>query len=416
MTRATLHASKQIHLCLRKRLAARVLTSRASDVNAQIEQVEEESAATGEFVEDLNHHARREIRRDERADPGGRASLVELLRRIEQRVGGKRVGASGDGAGRLLHEFEDGIRHFDCEQCGPDSVVCNGLVDPLVFGSNGGACLRFLVDLVEEFVRQTSVYYAKYAGALARPDELPDLLVETEPWSGAHGTLAVDGELVPPGVGAAPEDAAVIRVRWPKRGDVTQAILELPYLVFHEIFVHWPQGQASAAPGFQVESACSFTEGAVDSVACDLLDEVLQDRKALPEVLRLLRDSIREAARAYHEERCKAPAHDGPEMDDPAHDILFARYAGRKTVHRTLQDLQTAWQRPGDWATRIILALNLQLTGDGRRRLYKLMRRAATQVRDETRAARIMPIFDRYLEDHDLRGLLDGLDSYLATK
>lgn len=414
-----LNPDRQVSLAHRKRMAVELLVSCCTDRNALLELIEPDTAATRNFTERLTLVARQCVRSDEDPASIGRKSLIDLLREIEKGVSEWDALDADVGAKKILKKFASGLDSFDCYSCGKTGCVCNGVIDPVLLqsapneGLFGGKCLEFVVKLVEAFAEVTIEKYRNISASILKESELPEILVESEPWLG-QGTLAVDGELVPPGADDGATSKAIVRVFWPRSGDLSKAILQLPYLLFHEVFVHWVQGHASSGGQFQVDSGCNFTEGAVDSVACEVLDDLLRDDRRLPGVLSGLRESIREESTRYHEERCaEPPAEFVRASASPADDIFQARRDGRTCVHRHLQLLQRESGRDEDWANKIILLLNLQLTREERETLYFQLRRM--KQKPKARSGLFVRAFDAYLENFNLEQLTDRLSGILNT-
>jgi hypothetical protein len=167
----------------------------------------------------------------------------------------------------------------------------------------------------------------------------------------------------------------------------------------------------SESPGFHVDNDCSFTEGAVDAVACDvLLNEVLSDEANLPPMLRILREAFAEFSRKYHDKRFDYQLPTDKDYDDPTNGILRARFFGRKKVYGYLRDIQRKCRKPDGWAHSLILSLNLQLTRAQRTTFYRLMDRLCYQQALGVLVARV---FDVYRRDHDLKDLLARLGNLL---
>lgn len=350
-------------------------------------------------------------------DGHDRETLIEHLQRIKlepvlDEV--ETVSTSG-----LTGEAHLEKRSFDCNACGPPDRACNDTtrVDKAFFADpNDGLCLRFLKKTFELFAEEAErLYAAKVNGTRGVIPER--ILLETHrKQPSARSTLPIDGEFVH----ANGDDKTTVKVFWPiPRGQLDakvldDAILSLPYLAFHEVFVHGPQGAALQADRFAVHDGCHFTEGAVDVVAFrTLVDDVLMNYAALPPILSKLSDRFVTFAEAYNTERFDESAlYDGA-MDEEA-GVRIARTFGRIHIYNTLKRIgKTLRPEIDDWAERIILMLNLLMTEKERERFYYLMWTAHDR---SDLNVHLVDDFDRFLEQGDVAWLIDRLNCQLETK
>ena len=236
----------------------------------------------------------------------------------------------------------------------------------------------------------------------------PRLLLETHIKARRQSTLPIDGEFVPSRDNGSP----TVKVYWPVERipnieDIDGAIKSLPYLVFHEVFVHAAQGACLEGPRFTVSDECPFTEGAVDAVACDvLIKEVLRRPDTLHELLRDLVEDFKTAAKNYHKARFMDDLNDADIMSDET-GVLFARSLGRKRIYDTLSDIADNLNRNTEaWPRQIILLLNLVLDEDRRYDFEELMK-CLTNRRDLW--VWTIDDFDRFLETADSDRLLQRI-------
>lgn len=302
------------------------------------------------------------------------------------------------------------LGRFNCDVCGNRDIICKGgPADRILFREEGGArCLSFLSEMIEIFVRLAENRYREIVQSPLPVAIVPEMVVQTHRKNGTAGTLPIDGEFVQP----YEDKSAVVKVFWPIDDDLDSAILSLPYLIFHEVFVHGAQGAARQDVRFPVEQDCAFTEGTVDAVACRiLLDEILPDEDNLPEVLRPLAEGFYSQCKRYHNDRFDPPDADS---DRPGDDIRRARARGRDIIKRLLKGIGIKHKkRDPTWARRIILSLNLYIDARERMELYCLLDRLAR--RSAMKLALVDPL-DQFDKDHDARALLDRLKKLLPVK
>lgn len=303
------------------------------------------------------------------------------------------------------------LGRFNCEVCGNRDIICKGgPADQILFREEGGArCLKFLTEMIEIFIRLAEKRYREIVQTPPLPATIvPAMVVETHRKNGTEGTLPIDGEFVQP----CEDRSAVVKVFWPIDDDLDSAILSLPYLIFHEVFVHGAQGAGRQSGRFLVEQDCAFTEGTVDAVACRiLLDEILPDEDNLPKVLRPLAEGFYGQCERYHNERFDPPDTDS---DKPGDDIRRARARGRDIIKRLLNGIGVKFKKhDSTWAWRVILSLNLHLDAQERMELYCLLRRLAG--RSAMKLALVDPL-DQFDTDHDAQALLTRLRELAPIK
>lgn len=345
-----------------------------------------------------------------REDP---LSLIDFLTNVADQIDSASAHIAGEPVDEVRRSMRTMTKHFDCSNCGKRGMVCNGgIVDNNLFADpEGGRCLQFLVVMIESFAHAAEQYYRAVAGDSCPTTLIPSIILETYRNKKTCGTLPIDGEFQPPLIDA----AAVLRIYWPIDKTLDQAILSLPYLVFHEVFVHGAQGSALPGPRFKVFDTCAFTEGAVDAVACDLLlKNVLSHPDNLPKELKELSADLYEACRDYHDKRFQYDADvTTAVLLEPGDKIRHARYLGRRQVYLLLREVQSICKRPDDWAERTILLLNLNLDKIQRREIFKLF--GVARGRAATKLNLADPL-DTFLVDRDADRLIKRLANLLTKK
>lgn len=255
---------------------------------------------------------------------------------------------------------------FQCEQCSRHEGGCTGgLKDLLYFEDDGdqdprpaGLCVGFVRKLVRTALDCAEGLYAPHldAGALGR---LPQqVAVRLAPEDAARdATLPLNGSV------EVTDGSAVIEVVWPRAPEeIEDGLLMLPWLVFHEVFVHIFQGLARPTPLGMVPPSCSFTEGLVDALARTELKPNLLDRE-LPAELVPLRQRFDKATREYGEKRIKPL----PEDRHPHRSTtLAAQYRLARSKGAALYD--ALWgvarrrNRPPSWLSGALMRLNAELS------------------------------------------------------
>lgn len=413
--RASLSPDAQLDLSLRKRLAVSILLASCADRHAQQEEQPIEGQLALAFVARIRAAIAEQLAQERESRD---RSLGDFVRAIADELSRNHGTRDNDlGSNLLLERFLSGAKHFDCIACGSrKSAVCDGWNDDQIFRDpRGGRCLNFLRELVETLASVTVFEYARLAKGSFKKSRLPNIHIETRPWQGDHqSTMPIDGIWIPP-----PEEGdgcATLRVIWPFHRDLSEALKSLPYLLFHELFVHWPQGSSSADRPFTVATDCSFTEGAVDAVASEVFVRAMRDPGLLPSNLRYLRGAFEKAAQEYHEKRMAWQPSGNPGMqDDPVEDIAEARFRGREGVYNFLKKLfrRNNLEDSENHAMRAIVLLNTQLGKDDREPLYLLLREIRIRDPHGDRDFRVLTAFQVYLKQHDWKQLVKELSAAL---
>lgn len=395
---------RQLHLSLRKRLAARLLRVQcANEFVFLTHKIDLQTAA--KFQLEIDAIIEDEIIGDQDL------TLIQFLQKISERLLDSPTPAANENVRELCKVFKKSVGKFDCAECGcVRSEVCNGVIDRKLFKSNNGAlCLSFLHEIVETFCDLANKFYETYAGDFVPTDGFPDVVIRTLPKT-TDATLPIDGEFIPPKPEDGPNAPGVIAIKVPKNlATMDEALFCLPYIVFHEIFVHRSQGVASSKPGFTVGNDCAFTEGAIDALACQLLlDDILMIDGNIPSDLRVLRPAFRNYCEGYHSDRFDFSQPDNlRDLEDPTIEILQARWAGRTVIFQYLQEAQKHCCKPPDWTQRILASLNLQLDRGKRRDFHQAF--DVLWGYGQGPMSEVELSLDRFLETGDAVALLNSL-------
>ncbi len=398
-----LDPKKQVPLEARKALAARILHMLLENA---LEGLKPDGADSADFSVVVKQQIKRMMREDPLDDPWPLDVFLENLREAVKKHTSAYSGEAFEAARQRLLPLDP---HFGCGICGEAGRTCTGaLGDRDMLGHQaGGLCLRFLKGMVERFAAIAENTYVAAAEIELSTDLIPPLAISTSHIEGDGGTLPLDGEFnVPAKVGG----EAYVAVLWPDAKsadqDLDAAIRSMPYLVFHEVFVHGAQGAALPGARFLVDPDCAFTEGAVDCVAYEVLAKyVLPSDQHFPKLLEPLRDEFSLACQEYNTARMKPPSKGSTKSGD---EIRRARYFGRAKIYDRL--LEIAGEPMGldaaTWVTRVVLTLNLYLPPYERHEFFKLINKAAE------RSKVLLSLFDpldQFLTERDVGKLFDEM-------
>lgn len=404
-------ANAQLALEARKVIAARILHLKRARQRARETEITAgaSSGVSPDFVDKIlsdNLDYRRSSLAVEEAPRDNDQTLSDFLATVD---------LSLDAAAQGQPAQYNGPPDFDCANCGPQGACNGGPVDDHFFAApDGGLCLRFIKETVKLFALEAQRCYLDVVQD-GRVVIEPKLLLETHKKEQRKSTLPIDGAFVP----SRDDGPPTVKVFWPitrvpKIEDVDGAIKALPYLVFHEVFVHAAQGACLPGPRFTVSDECPFTEGAVDAVACEILiKEVLRKPEKIHNLLHDLVDDFRTAARRYHEARFADDLdHSDPMSEETG--VLIARSLGRRRIFETLSDIAADYNRDTvKWPRHIILLLNLVLDEKRRFEFEQLMHRLTTR---RPLWVQTVDDFDRFLETADSEQLFARLSQRLKSQ
>ncbi|MDW3224705.1 MAG: hypothetical protein R8G34_17795 [Paracoccaceae bacterium] len=336
-------------------------------------------------------------------------SLIDFLEMYLKRVKAHTAAHEAETFVSAREKMGAMVEAFDCGQCGVENKWCKGgEADLFQFQhETGGRCLDFLRQITRRFIRQAELEYQRLLADGNDIEIVPPIMLATVRKKDAAGTLPVDGEFRQPNG----KTDAVMQVYLPMDDALGDAIHSLPYLIFHEVFVHGAQGAALNGARFQVDQDCAFTEGAVDAVACEILQaEVLSDKSALPKLLQPMANAFWQASYEYHLNRYKMPE---VGANDPGDDIRRARASGRNDIYRFLVYLRKLGGKPKGWAEQVILTLNLYMTREERSTFYLLMKQA--KYREEHQIALIDPLH-QFIMNKDVAAMMRTIRRNLGLK
>lgn len=130
--------------------------------------------------------------------------------------------------------------------------------------------------------------------------------------------------------------AADVGIKLPLQQFSDNHLCQLPFTMFHEVFVHGPQAWKTAGCRKVVGEHCALREGFVDAAAHAVLAAELETA-SLPRLLQPFREEVRYGIGEAHRQRSEA-AH-FPETSDDAHDLDKMTRKFRKLGRTTFEKL-----------------------------------------------------------------------------
>ncbi|MEM9147393.1 MAG: hypothetical protein AAGC57_14470 [Pseudomonadota bacterium] len=310
---------------------------------------------------------------------GSISSLVDFLDSARQKVA-QFVPPVAAGTAETVDAQLSGRRdHFDGCQCSlAIEGVCQGSLGDAIYLSeeDGGWCLSFLVELVEACVVASQRGYE--AHALSGAEVIGERLrLANRLARDTDSTMPIDARFVPQSDG----EPASLEIIWPLEPDrLVDAVLLLPHLLFHEIFVHGAQ-IALIGRCDMVDPECAFIEGMVGTVAYRVLTQkVIAKHAALPTLLKPLRWQFERQTHAYFGLRHGDEALSLPPIEGLSRSGLVLKAAEWTQARK----IETAWRlgyhkifeffmslpepknEDGDQYIRLILTLHLVLDREQR--------------------------------------------------
>lgn len=422
--RAIFNEERQLHLEDRKIIATRlcILKAKAKAKEKAKENVKAKAkrrqASFNEalFEADANTSLNEILGNSSGEDEASR--LDHTLQAFHDRLHRRLLGS--DGMSEAIREVGEFASAISCSNCANrKDRWCQGrfsdkklFVDP-EHGPHAGQCVAFVRDLVETFLEAAEHHIGLLPDPTHRRPGPTHVRLVMEGLGPIHdGTLPIDGQFAWDGE----SDEAEITIKWPGVGQDYRnsdlAILVLPYLIFHELFVHGGQGRAAPQPVSKVENDCVFTEGLVDAVARELLlTRVFASPRWLPEVFQELVEECSLACDSYHKERSEKPELGSESWQRSKEFILKEARAEGWALYRKLQRIANqvggaagkpddvaihSGQENGRWSLEdCVTLMNLQFPLDHRERFVQVMQGVVAHNHLEVNA-----IFFEYSEQH----------------
>jgi hypothetical protein len=176
-------------------------------------------------------------------------------------------------AGRYIQGLSNQANKLACGHCTKNSS-CTGkpVADAAVVASpnSGKTCMSYVIETFLKLVDYAGKYYndltslsGKLTIRLTATHTIEDLLSgQTEVMSGDRSD----------------DRRANVRIILPVDHFNENHLSALPYILFHEIFVHTPEAWTTKGPRIATPEYCEFREGFVDTAAAYLLQKGLQSK------------------------------------------------------------------------------------------------------------------------------------------
>jgi hypothetical protein len=171
----------------------------------------------------------------------------------------------------LFQQFAEGLSVNQCEDCAGRAKQrpCNGKLADWSVMSRGMDCWRFLTELFQSLVDFASEIYSPLLPA----DSSLQLRIGLQTTTSSDEKLTAETRYAKD---SSSERAAQVILYLPEA--IVQEHLEhLPYVIFHEVFVHVAESFLDAGVRSPTPETCPFREGYMDSVAAMLLARVLKE-------------------------------------------------------------------------------------------------------------------------------------------
>ncbi|WP_372571730.1 hypothetical protein [Ruegeria jejuensis] len=405
-------AEPSLHLVDRKLISAR-FARLVSIVAARVDDKSETPAAVRKFVRDTENAIKDVL--EDHSEKRDEPPVDEALQSINAKVQERTNGEDHENVASGIAAFEAETKQISCKKCSAYSDrKCQGgfsdwklFVDGVVGGEArpGGLCVNFVRELTEHLSAFAENWFEKHGGEDLRGPPGKIVVCLDSLGENHDGTMPLDGSYDP--------DSGLLVVQWPTDPDdpevIDDAILMLPYLLFHEVFVHGGQGRALENTIGEVPFSCSFTEGAVDAAARDLLIAlVLPDIPS--ETFRRLRMRAQDRCVDYGRKRTQLSRDITSASDSKRKNakIRRARAYGTYMVWERVKNLELHGGRPTDWKFRLLTALNLHMDLSQREDfmgLAEFWEDLSPDVKDD-----LIGIFDTFLEDRQVNELMARLD------
>lgn len=228
----------------------------------------------------------------------------------------------------LLSQLSQEAVGLSCHNCMDqrgEKTQCEGKVADAHIVAQRATCLDFVTTVFAFLVKLAESFYQP----LLRPTPSGELVIrlQTKHTNGraleASTRFVGDGPL---------ERRAQVHVKLPLRFNATH-LKRLPYLLFHEIFVHAPEAWGAASFREATAERCAFREGFVDAAALHVLQHGLRDLDVVPHSHHDFAEPYRRESRSAHRDRIShGPA--GVELDDEEDDLVAIRESGSLAFDR----------------------------------------------------------------------------------
>ena len=167
--------------------------------------------------------------------------------------------------------FKAHADELDCTKCTAEEPCSGRILRDAALVAAGGLCLsvvtRMFAALVDLATKGYRDVHSSSAPAIIR------IVLKTEISRRDGGELGGKTEF--PQADALAARQASVTATLPLTEFGPQHLARLPYVLFHELFVHCPESWASVGPRRHTKETCGFREGFVDGAAASLLSRAL---------------------------------------------------------------------------------------------------------------------------------------------
>lgn len=218
-------------------------------------------------------------------------------------------------AGTLVANFRDDIQAICCETCKATNrmeTICNGTsIDDEIL-EKSPLCLTFVIELFYCLVQLAEKLYSPYLRKIQGP---PELRVTLRTRVTRQREILAKTEF-PESFDGIGQRAAAITLDLPIASFNSVHLCQMAYFLFHEIFVHSPEGWAAEGHRDSTNERCVFREGFVDAAAAFALERGITDGALGNTIHKEFAEEFSLAINAAHISRVsRSPGSDG--MRDP---------------------------------------------------------------------------------------------------
>lgn len=201
--------------------------------------------------------------------PDNRVTLNEFLNDLHAKaVADWQEGLNPSSTAKVqLDAFKAHVDEISCARCTTDPP-CNGsMFRDAGLVADGGRCLSIFTRMFTALIDLATDGYRDIVSATAPPRI--DVTLKTEISRKQGGE--VGGKTEFPEADDIAARQAEVTATLPLTDFGQEQLARLPYVLFHEVFVHCPESWTKSGPRLHTKETCGFREGFVDGAAASLL-------------------------------------------------------------------------------------------------------------------------------------------------
>jgi hypothetical protein len=189
----------------------------------------------------------------------------------------KAVEAAAENPGRNplvqagLTAFKAHATSMNCARCTRNQPCSGNTVRDPALVAAGGLCLSIFTQMFTALIGLTNEAYQNIMSTVSPTQIHVTLKTEISRKAGAE----VGGKTEFPSSDGRSTRAASVTATLPLGGFGQEHLTRLPYVLFHELFVHCPESWANEGSRPHTKETCGFREGFVDGAAASLLYRAL---------------------------------------------------------------------------------------------------------------------------------------------